>query len=71
MTCALVASQMLMQTVALLNLAGPDGAKAGLALGTVTSLGLIGLYAKRTLDTGRSTALTLQAHIQLKMPICL
>ena len=41
-----------MQTVALLNVAGPDGAKAGLALGTVTSVGLLGLYAKRTLDTG-------------------
>ena len=41
-----------MQTVALLNLAGPDGAKAGLALGTVTSVGLLGLYTKRALDTG-------------------
>ncbi|KAL3151615.1 hypothetical protein ABBQ38_012607 [Trebouxia sp. C0009 RCD-2024] len=38
-------------TVALLNLAGPDGAKAGLALGTATSAGLIALYLKRALDT--------------------
>lgn len=45
-----------MQTVALLNLAGPDGAKAGLALGTATSAGLIALYLKRALDTGWSTA---------------
>lgn len=38
-------------TVALLNIAGPDGAKAGLALGTVTSAALIALYLKRALDT--------------------
>ncbi|DBB11913.1 TPA: hypothetical protein ACH3X3_006053 [Trebouxia sp. C0006] len=38
-------------TVGLLNAAGPDGAKAGLALGTLTSLALIVLYAKRAVDT--------------------
>lgn len=42
------------QTVALLNIAGPDGAKAGLALGTVTSAALIALYLKRALDTGET-----------------
>ena len=41
-----------LQTVALLNLAGPDGAKAGLAVGTATSAGLIAFYLKRALDTG-------------------
>lgn len=46
MTC------MLLQTVALLNLAGPDGAKAGLALGSATSAGLIIFYLKRAIDTG-------------------
>lgn len=38
-------------TVGLLNAAGPDGAKAGLAVGTLTSLFLIALYAKRAVDT--------------------
>ncbi|KAL0030052.1 hypothetical protein WJX79_003809 [Trebouxia sp. C0005] len=38
-------------TVGLLNVAGPDGAKAGLALGTLTSLALVVLYAKRAVDT--------------------
>ena len=41
-----------LQTVGLLNVAGPDGAKAGLAVGTLTSLFLIALYAKRAVDTG-------------------
>lgn len=41
-----------LQTVGLLNIAGPDGAKAGLAVGTLTSLFLIALYAKRAVDTG-------------------
>lgn len=43
---------MLLQTVALLNLAGPDGAKVGLALGSATSAGLIIFYLKRAIDTG-------------------
>lgn len=43
---------MLLQTVALLNLAGPEGAKAGLALGSAVSAGLIIFYLKRAIDTG-------------------
>ena len=65
------------QTVALLNLAGPDGAKAGLVLGTVTSAGLIALYLKRALDTGmpcRLAAVYARAaytdHISLQSPCC-
>lgn len=58
---------MLLQTVALLNLAGPDGAKAGLAVGTATSAGLIIFYLKRALDTGWSS---LSAITRLLLPVC-
>ena len=52
---------MILQTVALLNLAGPDGAKAGLVVGTATSAGLIVLYLKRALDVG--TVSLLDPHL--------
>ena len=45
--------EILLQAVGAINFGGPDAAKAGLALGTATSAGLLALYAKRTLDTGK------------------
>ena len=44
---------MLLQALALLNVAsGDDASKAGLALGTASCAVLLAMYIKRTLDTG-------------------
>ena len=60
---------LMLQSLAALNFGGPDGAKAGLVLGTIVSAGLLALYIKRTIDTGQAFAVTHACSRQPHVPI--
>ena len=59
---------LMLQSLAALNFGGPDGAKAGLVLGTVVSAGLLALYIKRTIDTGQDFVVTHASSLRPPAP---